>query len=43
MKMELETKKILDQKVSVSATCVRVPVLNSHSESVNIEFKKNTI
>ena len=40
MKMELETKKILDQKVSVSATCVRVPVLNSHSESVNIEFKK---
>tara|TARA_B100000700_G_C14977520_1_gene824640 strand:+ start:688 stop:1686 length:999 start_codon:yes stop_codon:yes gene_type:complete len=40
IKMELETKKILDKKIEVSATCVRVPVFNSHSESVNIEFKR---
>ena len=39
--MENETKKILDNNIKVSATCVRVPVITSHSESVNIEFDKN--
>lgn len=39
-KMIVETKKILDKKIEVCATCVRVPVFNSHSESVNIEFEK---
>ena len=37
-KMIVETKKILDSNVSLSATCVRVPVFVGHSESVNIEF-----
>lgn len=37
-KMINETKKILDEGIKVSATCVRVPVFVSHSESVNIEF-----
>ena len=36
-----ETKKILSEKIKVSATCVRVPVITSHSESVNVEFEKN--
>ena len=40
-KMENETKKILDKNIKVSATCVRVPVITSHSESVNVEFEKN--
>ena len=40
-KMENETKKILSEKIKVSATCVRVPVITSHSESVNVEFDKN--
>ena len=40
-KMENETKKILDDNVKVSATCVRVPVKTSHSESVNIEFEND--
>ena len=40
-KMENETKKILDNNIKVSATCVRVPVITSHSESVNVEFDKN--
>jgi len=35
-----ETKKILDEKIKLTATCVRVPVLISHSESVNIQFEK---
>ncbi len=39
-KMIVETKKILGQNIEVSATCVRVPVFNCHSESVNIEFEK---
>ena len=39
-KMLVETKKILDPKIKVSATCVRVPVFVGHSESVNIEFAK---
>ncbi len=40
-KIENETKKILDRDIKITATCVRVPVRTSHSESVNIEFKKN--
>ncbi len=39
-KMVVETKKILDPKIAVHATCVRVPVFVSHSESVNVEFEK---
>ncbi|PLX38393.1 MAG: aspartate-semialdehyde dehydrogenase [Hyphomicrobiales bacterium] len=38
-KMTAETKKILDPKIKLVATCVRVPVFVSHSESVNIEFE----
>jgi len=34
------TKKILDHKIKLSATCVRVPVFISHSEAVNLEFEK---
>ncbi len=37
-KMTVETKKILDPNISLSATCVRVPVFVGHAESVNIEF-----
>jgi aspartate-semialdehyde dehydrogenase len=37
-KMVAETKKILDPKIKLVATCVRVPVFVSHSEAVNIEF-----
>ena len=40
IKMTNETKKILDDKIDLTATCVRLPVLVSHSESVNIEFEK---
>jgi aspartate-semialdehyde dehydrogenase len=40
-KMENETKKILDSKIKITATCVRVPVRTSHSESINIEFNKS--
>ena len=39
-KMLVETKKILDPKIKVSATCVRVPVFVSHCESVNLEFER---
>ncbi len=39
-KMKAETAKILDPKIKVTATCVRVPVFVSHSESVNIEFER---
>jgi aspartate-semialdehyde dehydrogenase len=38
-KMVVETKKILDPKIKVVATCVRVPVFIGHSEAVNIEFE----
>src|SRR5271166_2561923 len=38
-KMMVETKKILDPKIKLTATCVRVPVFISHSEVVNIEFE----
>ena len=40
LKMTNETKKILDEKIEVTATCVRVPVRTGHSESMNIEFEK---
>ncbi|VAX16693.1 Aspartate-semialdehyde dehydrogenase [hydrothermal vent metagenome] len=41
MKMAHETRKIMgDESIQVSATCVRVPVFCSHSESVNIEFER---
>jgi aspartate-semialdehyde dehydrogenase len=39
-KMVVETKKILDPAIKVSATCVRVPVFVGHSEAVNIEFER---
>ncbi len=39
-KMVVETKKILDPKIKVVATCVRVPVFVGHSEAINIEFEK---
>ena len=39
-KMTVETKKILDPKIKVVATCVRVPVFIGHSEAVNIEFER---
>ena len=39
-KMLAETKKILDPKIRVTATCVRVPVFVGHSESLNIEFEE---
>ena len=38
-KMMVEVKKILDPKIKLSATCVRVPVFIGHSEAVNIEFE----
>ena len=38
--MVVETKKILDPKIKLTATCVRVPVFVGHSEAVNIEFEK---
>ena len=39
-KMVVETKKILDPKIKLTATCVRVPVFIGHSEAVNIEFEE---
>src|SRR6202158_4806856 len=41
-KMVVETKKILDPKIKLTATCVRVPVFIGHSEAVNIEFADPT-
>ena len=38
-KMTAETKKILDKKIKLTATCVRVPVFVGHSEAVNVEFE----
>ena len=38
-KMVVETKKILDPKIKLTATCVRVPVFVGHSEALNIEFE----
>ena len=40
LKMTNETKKILDDKIDLTATCVRLPISVSHSESVNIQFEK---
>ncbi len=40
-KMMVETKKILDPAIKLTATCVRVPVFVGHSEAVNIEFEKS--
>jgi aspartate-semialdehyde dehydrogenase len=40
-KMMVETKKILDPKIRLTATCVRVPVFIGHAESVNIEFERS--
>jgi aspartate-semialdehyde dehydrogenase len=39
-KMVAETKKMLDPRIKLTATCVRVPVFIGHSEAVNIEFEK---
>jgi aspartate-semialdehyde dehydrogenase len=39
-KMMVETKKILDPAIKVSATCVRVPVFIGHAEAVNVEFER---
>jgi len=39
-KMAVETKKILDKKIKVTATCVRIPVFIGHAEAINIEFEK---
>jgi aspartate-semialdehyde dehydrogenase len=39
-KMVVETKKILDPKIKLTATCVRVPVFVGHAEAVNIEFEQ---
>ena len=41
LKMTNETKKILDNKIDLTATCVRLPISVSHAESVNIEFEKS--
>ena len=40
LKMCHETKKILDDKIDLTATCVRLPISISHSESVNLQFEK---
>ena len=40
LKMTNETKKILDNKIDLTATCVRLPIYVSHSESVNLQFEK---
>ena len=36
----MKQKKLLDEDIEVTATCVRVPVRTGHSESINIEFEK---
>ena len=41
MKLTNETKKILDSRINVTATAVRVPVVGGHSEAVNIEFEND--
>lgn len=41
MKLKLETKKILDPNINVTATAVRVPVVGGHSEAVNVEFEND--
>lgn len=39
--MVVETKKIIDPKIKLSVTCVRVPVFIGHSEAINLEFDKS--
>jgi aspartate-semialdehyde dehydrogenase len=39
-KLVVETKKILDPRIKVTATCVRVPVFIGHSEAINVEFER---
>ena len=39
-KMQVETQKIMNEDIKVSATCVRVPVFIGHGEAINIEFEK---
>ena len=41
IKMTNETKKILDDKIDLTATCVRLPISVSHSEAVNLQFEKS--
>ncbi len=41
LKMKNETKKILDNKIDLTATCVRLPISVSHSESINLQFEKS--
>ena len=41
LKMTNETKKILNDKIDLTATCVRLPIFVSHSESVNLQFEKS--
>lgn len=41
MKLTRETKKILDERINVTATAVRVPVVGGHSESINVEFEND--
>ena len=41
LKMTNETKKILDRKIDLTATCVRLPISVSHSEAVNLQFEKS--
>jgi len=43
MKMVLETNKIMHSNFAVSATCVRVPVLRSHSESITVTFEEGVV
>jgi aspartate-semialdehyde dehydrogenase len=43
MKMVNETQKILHKEIEVAATCVRVPVLRSHSESITVTFQEGTV
>ena len=43
MKMINETQKIMKKKMAIAATCVRVPVLRSHSESITIRFDENVL
>jgi aspartate-semialdehyde dehydrogenase len=40
MKIVNETQKILNKKIKITPTCIRVPILRSHSESINIEFSE---
>ena len=42
LKIILETKKILNSDIKISATCVRVPTIRAHAESIHIEFQNET-